>query len=91
MENLDYEIIGYEYHSHTDPNLQGFLVRFLVTDVLLNRQNAFESIIKDNICVGKTEHQIVQLAYNKIKSDVKIWHDSLPQSNIVGSKFIPSK
>lgn len=91
MENLDYEIIGYEYHNHIDDNLKGFLVRFLVTDILLNRQNAFEAIIQNKYCVGKSEHDIVQLAYNKIKDDVTIWHNNLPESNVIGSKFIPPK
>ena len=91
MENLEYEVIDYTYHNHNDMNLRGFLVRFLVTESLLNRQNAFEAIIPNHLSVGKSEHEIVQLAYNKIKDDVKIWHSALPESSIVGSRFVPPK
>lgn len=91
MENLTYEITHYDSHNHNDSNLSGFIVGFLVSDNHLKKQNGFQTIVKYSDSSGKTEQQIIQIAYNQIKADIKIWHDNLPKNNIIGSKFIPNE
>lgn len=90
MDKLNYEIREYRYHRHTNENLCGFLIGFLITNENSGLSITLSTLVKDEHAKNKNEQEIIEIAFSQLKPEIQKWYNESSGIKMVGKKFNPT-